>query len=177
MIFTPLPLQGAYLITLDKIGDDRGFFIRNWCKTRFEEQGLTSDFTQFNTSFNTHRHTLRGMHYQQAPFAEIKMVQCVQGRVFDVIVDIRPESDTYLDHVALTLDSEKPQMLYIPQGFAHGFLTLTEQTQLSYYMGAASYQPEAARGFLWSDPALAIPWPAQPEVISERDSKWERLGP
>lgn len=177
MIFKPLPLQGAYLITLDKISDERGHFVRNWCKNSFQAEGLTSDFTQFNTSFNAHRHTLRGMHYQQAPFAEIKMVQCVQGRVFDVIVDLRPESETYLQHLALTLDSAQPQLLYIPQGFAHGFLTLTDQTQLTYYMGAAPYQPEAARGLLWSDPALGIPWPAHPQIISARDQQWERLSP
>lgn len=177
MIFTPLALTGAYLITLDKISDDRGFFVRNWCKTSFEDHGLTSNFTQFNRSFNTHRHTLRGLHYQKEPFGEIKMVQCVQGRVFDVIVDIRPDSATYLHHASFTLDSETPQMLYIPQGFAHGFLTLTDRVELSYYMGEASYHPEAAHGLYWNDPILKIQWPAQPQVISARDKQWERLTP
>ncbi len=176
MKFTPLALSGAYIITLEKIADERGYFLRNWCRETFGKHGLVADFTQFNTSFNRHKHTLRGLHYQVEPFAETKMLQCVQGSIFDVIVDLRPESDTYLQHVSVTLTDETPQLLYIPKGFAHGFLTLSDHVLLTYYMADAVYTPEAARGLRWDDPVLSLDWPAKPQVMSERDRQWKFLG-
>lgn len=175
MICTPLELEGAYLITLAPVEDERGCFVRNWCAKTFQEWGLNTNFTQFNTSLNTHSYTLRGLHYQEPPFGEVKLVQCSQGILFDVIVDLRPDSETYLHHYSHTLRESQPEMLYIPQGFAHGFLTLEENTQVIYYMAESFYEPEAARGLHWKDSLLGIEWPAQPQHISERDQRWESI--
>ncbi len=170
MIFEPLLLSGAFLIRPEPINDNRGFFARAFCREEFAAHGLEQDITQCNISYNEHPATLRGMHYQVEPHGEVKVVRCTQGEIFDVIVDLRPESPTRYQWYAARLSAQNRHMLYIPSGFAHGFQTMTAQSEVFYQMSTL-YVPDAARGIPWNDPDIAIEWPAASRrVISERDA-------
>jgi dTDP-4-dehydrorhamnose 3,5-epimerase len=168
MIFTACRVRDAYLIDLDHKVDERGFFARSYCRNEFAAQGLHPDFVQSNLSFNNRRGTLRGMHYQVRPNEEIKLIRCLTGAIYDVIVDLRPTSPTYKQWIGVELDADKRRMLYSPAGFAHGYLTLADNTEVLYQV-SAFYSPESERGVRWNDPAFNIQWPMQPEVISSRD--------
>jgi dTDP-4-dehydrorhamnose 3,5-epimerase len=168
LIFTETQLKGAYLVEPDRQTDDRGFFARMWCEREFERRGLNARLVQCNISFNGKRGTWRGMHYQVAPHEEAKLVRCTRGSIYDVIVDLRPDSLTFRRHLTVTLSGENRQMLYIPEHFAHGFITLEENTEVFYQM-SAFYSPEHARGFRWNDPSFDIQLPLEVTAISERD--------
>ena len=173
MIFTPLKLYGAYCVDLERHEDDRGFFARAWCAREYEAIGLTPGLVQASVSFNKKNGTLRGMHFQVPPSAEIKIVRCTRGALYDVIVDLRPQSKTFLEWTAVELTAENGRALYIPQGFAHGFQTLANETEIFYQM-SEFYAPECARGFRWNDPAIGIVWPEErARVISVRDREYE----
>jgi dTDP-4-dehydrorhamnose 3,5-epimerase len=171
MRFTETPLAGAFLLDIEPREDDRGFFARTFCRREFEAHGLNPAVAQANTSFNRARGTLRGMHYQLPPAAESKLVRCTSGAVHDVIVDLRPESPTYLRHYGVELTAENRRQLYVPELFAHGFLTLTDGAEVSYQVGEF-YTPGAERGIRWDDPALGIVWPIPVSVISDKDAAW-----
>jgi len=169
--FEPCPLPGAYVIELEPHLDERGFFARTCCEDEFREHGLQTQWPQCNVSFNTRAGTLRGMHWQDPPHAEVKLVRCTAGAVHDVIVDLRPDSPTRLQHFGIDLTAENRLQLYIPEGMAHGFITLQDQTEVFYQMGS-SFVPGAGRGARYNDPAFGIAWPREPEVISERDAQY-----
>ncbi len=171
MIFRETPLPGAYLITAERVEDERGFFARTWCEREFTGRGLDSGLSQCSTSFNRLRGTLRGMHYQAAPHAEAKLVRCTRGRLHDVIIDLRPDGPTYLRHHAVTLSADEPAMLYVPAGCAHGFLTLADATEVLYQV-SVPHVPAAARGIRWNDPTFAVAWPERPRVMSARDREF-----
>jgi dTDP-4-dehydrorhamnose 3,5-epimerase len=171
MKFTPTPLLGAFVIDLEKLEDERGFFARSWCQREFGAQGLDSRLVQCNVSFNLRRGTLRGMHYQVKPFEEAKLIRCTTGSIHDVVVDIRPGSRTFGQHFGLVLSSDNRRMLFVPEGCAHGFLTLSDNTEVFYQM-SQFYSGEHARGFRWNDPLFAIDWPSAVEVISLRDQTY-----
>jgi len=175
MIFTPTNIDGVLIVELEPRGDDRGFFARSFCARTFESEGLTPVTAQTNVSYNRRAGTLRGLHHQHAPAAESKLVRCTRGRVFDVALDVRPTSPTYLQHVATVLDAEQRNALYVPEGFAHGFLTLEDDTELTYQV-SAEYAPQAEDGVRWNDPAISIPWPIEVRVISDKDAAWPLLG-
>ncbi|MCS6297066.1 MAG: dTDP-4-dehydrorhamnose 3,5-epimerase [Nitrospira sp.] len=168
MNFRETTLKGAFTIDLDRVTDERGFFARSWCVKEFEAHGLETKLVQCNVSFNKLRGTLRGMHYQVAPAAEVKVVRCTQGAIHDVIADLRPESPTYKQTFSVLLSADNRRMLYVPQCFAHGFLTLTDDAEVFYQM-SEYYVPECARGFRWDDANFGISWPDQIQVISEKD--------
>jgi dTDP-4-dehydrorhamnose 3,5-epimerase len=176
MVFTETGLNGAFIVDLERLEDDRGFFARSWCRREFEARGLNADLVQCNVSLNRAKGTLRGLHYQAAPHAEVKLVRCTKGAIYDVIVDLRPESDTFLRHFGCALTEDNHRALYIPEGFGHGFLTLCESSEVFYQM-SNFYEPQAARGLRWNDPALGIEWPGQVDVISERDRTYPNLRP
>ena len=171
MRFTATRLAGAFVVDLERHSDERGFFARTWCARELAEVGLRGEFVQGNVSFNRRAGTMRGMHWQADPHAEDKLVRVTAGAVWDVMVDLRPGSPTRGEHVGLRLDAGNRTALYIPKGFAHGFLTLADDTEVAYEM-SAFYVPEAARGARWDDPAFGIDWPDPPgvTVISERDA-------
>lgn len=169
MKFTETRLKGAFLIELEPIADERGFFARSWCQREFEERGLDPALVQCNISFNVRRGTLRGMHYQSAPHAEAKLVRCTRGRIHDVIVDLRAESATYCAWTAYELSAENRKMLFVPAGFAHGFQTLEDDCEVFYQMSAFYHAP-SARGVRWDDPAFNIDWPLRDPVVSARDA-------
>lgn len=168
MIFLETILKDAYIIDLERREDERGFFARSWCRKEFENYGLSSEIAQCNISRNRKKGTLRGMHYQVKPYEEAKFVRCTRGALFDVIVDIRPDSPSYRKHIGVVLSEENCRMLYVPQGFAHGFLTLKDETDI-FYQISEFYVANQASGFRWNDPFFAIPWPAEVTTISERD--------
>lgn len=171
MKFRKLDLDGAYAIDLELFEDNRGFFARSWCKKEFTELGLDAELFQCNISFNKKKGTLRGMHYQVAPSAETKLIRVTRGAICDVIIDLRPSSKTYLKHASIQLTSENRTMLYVPKGFAHGFLTLEDNTEMFYQM-SEYYNAEAQRGVRWNDPAFNIQWPGAVEIIAERDKNY-----
>jgi len=171
MKFTPTPLPGAFVIDLELRRDERGFFARTWCREELAGQGLSTTLAQCSLSFNPHRGTLRGMHYQAPPHGEVKIVRCTRGAVYDVIVALRPSSPAYARWFGIELDAENRRMLYVPEGVAHGFLTLVPQTEVSYQI-SRPYVPQAARGVRWDDPAFGIEWPAPVELVSERDRSY-----
>jgi dTDP-4-dehydrorhamnose 3,5-epimerase len=171
VIFREAGLQGAFVIEPVRSVDDRGYFARTWCQREFAEHGLSERLAQCSLSFNQKKGTLRGMHYQEPPFAEAKLVQCPRGAIYDVIVDIRPSSPTFMKWLSIELSAENHLMLYVPEGFAHGFQTLTDETEV-YYQISEFYAPESARGFRWNDPAFGIRWPASERVISSRDNSY-----
>ena len=175
MIFCETKLRGAFIIDLQKLTDERGFFARSWCRREFVEQGLNPRLVQCNLSYNKSKGTLRGMHLQLPPHAEAKLVRCIRGSVYDVIVDLRRESDTFLQWIASELTDDNYRMHYVPEGCAHGFLTLQDNTEVFYQM-SEYYAPEAGRGVRWDDPALAITWPEPVRVISARDRNYPDLG-
>jgi dTDP-4-dehydrorhamnose 3,5-epimerase len=175
--FRELPLTGAFLIEPERKADERGFFARAWCRAEFEAHGIRHDWPQCNISFNRRRGTLRGLHYQADPFGEAKLVRCTMGAIYDVIVDLRPGSPTQGRWAAAELTAENRRMVYAPAGFAHGFQTLTDNTEVFYQMGAC-YSQEAARGVRWDDPVLAIAWPACPErIVSAGDRNYPGFEP
>jgi dTDP-4-dehydrorhamnose 3,5-epimerase len=174
MIFTELALKGVYLIEPDRREDERGFFARTFCVEEFSARGLDPAIAQCNVSYNRRRGTLRGLHYQTPPYAEAKLVRCTAGAVFDVVVDIRPSSPTFKWWLGVELSAENRKMLYIPEGFAHGFQTLEDHTQLFYQISKV-YVPEAARGIKWDDPTIGIAWPMTPLVVSARDQGYPEL--
>ena len=171
MIFEPTPLDGLLLVRPEKRRDDRGFFARLWCAEEFAAAGLPFAPSQISASYNERAGTLRGMHWQAEPHAEGKLVRAARGRVFDVAVDLRPQSPTRHRWFGAELAEDSHAALFIPPGFAHGFLTLTDKAELIYLIDVP-YRPEAARGARWDDPAFGIAWPAAPTVIAERDRTW-----
>lgn len=171
MRFVELALPGVYRIELDRRHDERGFFARSFCEAELAGAGLHTAFPQGNVSWNRAKHTLRGMHYQAAPHGEVKIVSCTAGAILDVVVDLRRDSPTRLQWLAVELTPASGAQLYIPAGFAHGFFTLTDATEVSYRMGTP-YVAELARGLRWNDPAIGIAWPAPPAVISARDAAY-----
>jgi dTDP-4-dehydrorhamnose 3,5-epimerase len=171
VIFREVALKGAFLVEPATVEDERGFFARTWCFREFEAQGLEMAIAQCSISFNRMEGTLRGMHYQEAPHKEAKLVRCTMGSIYDVIIDLRAESPTYKQYVAEILSAENRKMLYIPEGFAHGFLTLENCTEV-FYQISTFHAPEYARGVRWNDPAFGIPWPSEVRVISERDNNY-----
>jgi dTDP-4-dehydrorhamnose 3,5-epimerase len=168
MTFNETKISGVFEIRLEPKPDERGFFARTWCQKEFESHGLNPKLVQCNISFNTRRGTLRGMHYQVAPYQETKVVCCNRGAIYDVAVDLRPRSRTFKNCVSAVLTAEHRNMLYVPEGCAHGFLTLEDETEVLYQMSEV-YNAESARGVRWDDPAFKIAWPAKVQVISERD--------
>jgi dTDP-4-dehydrorhamnose 3,5-epimerase len=171
MRFEPTKLHGAWLIEAEPAHDQRGFFARTFCIREFEERGLTTRFVQNSTSHSDTRGTLRGMHFQRAPHGEVKVVSCLRGALWDVIIDLRPGSPTYRQWQGFELTEANQRQLYIPEGFAHGFQTLCDGTRASYLI-SAFYVPEAAAGVRYDDPAFAMEWPLPVSVISEKDRRW-----
>jgi dTDP-4-dehydrorhamnose 3,5-epimerase len=171
MIFTPTTLKDACLIDIEKREDARGFFARAWCADEFSQHGLDTTLAQCSISFNHKRGTLRGMHWQAMPHGEVKVVRCTAGAIYDVIVDVRPESPTYKKWIGVELSASNRRMLYIPQGFAHGFQTLADDTEVFYFI-SAFYVPEAARAARYNEPAFAIDWPLPISVIAAKDEAW-----
>jgi dTDP-4-dehydrorhamnose 3,5-epimerase len=168
MKFTPTKISGAYLIEIQQLRDERGFFARSFCTNEFQHQGLESNFGQCSISFTSQLGTIRGMHYQIAPDTETKLVRCTRGAIYDVILDLRPEFPTFRQWVGAELTADNHQMFYIPPGCAHGFQTLVDNTEVFYQM-AGIYIPDAARGVRWNDPAFGIEMPLAVSVINQRD--------
>ena len=172
MIFHKTELRGAFVIDLEKIEDERGFFARAWCMKEFEAQGLTARTVQCNISFNKTRGTTRGMHYQIAPYEETKLVRCMAGSIYDVIIDLRSESETYRRWFGVELTAANRRMLFVPEGFAHGFQTLEDNTEVFYHV-SEFYTPKAEQGLRWNDPAFGIEWPTMEGLtISDKDRNW-----
>ena len=172
MKFTETKLEGAYLIGPDCLEDERGFFARTFCQEEFKKHGLSLNIVQCNVSFNKKKGTLRGMHYQVAPCEEAKVVSCIRGAIYDVILDLRQDSPTYYQWFAMELSAENYKMLYVPGGFAHGFQTLTDECFLQYFM-FEFYSPEHASGVRWNDPFFNISWPIKnPTMVSKNDQNW-----
>jgi dTDP-4-dehydrorhamnose 3,5-epimerase len=174
MIFTELPLSGAYLIEMQRLTDERGFFARSYCAEEFSERGLGPELRQCSVSYNARKGTLRGMHYQSAPHEEHKLVRCTAGAIFDVVVDLRDSSPTYRRWCAAELSAENRSSVFVPPGCAHGFVTLTDHTEV-YYMISVAHAPEFSGGVRWNDPAFGIEWPFAPAVISARDASYPLL--
>jgi dTDP-4-dehydrorhamnose 3,5-epimerase len=176
MIFTETKLPGAYLVDIEPRTDERGFFARMFCANEFAERQLNSAVPQVNISFNYTKGTLRGMHYQVPPAAETKLVRCLRGAIYDVIIDLRPDSPTFLQHIGVELTAETRTALYIPQLFAHGFQTLADDTEVLYLMGEF-YTPGYDRGLRYDDPAFKIAWPLPVTIIAEKDKNWPLFNP
>ena len=174
MIFQKTRLLGAYVIEPERLDDERGFFARTYCDREFADHGITFTCVQSNISYNRQKGTLRGMHYQLKPHAEAKLVRCTMGAIYDVIVDLRPGSPTYAQWIAAELTADNRKMLFVPEGFAHGFQSLVDNTETSYLMSAA-YVAGSSAGILWSDPKLGIEWPLAHPIMSERDRALPRL--
>jgi dTDP-4-dehydrorhamnose 3,5-epimerase len=176
MIFVETPLANAYVVEPERLADERGFFARIFEPLEFEAYGLNPNVKQSSLSFNPRKGTLRGMHFQHPPFAEAKLVRCTRGAVHDVIIDLRRESKTYLGHLGVELDAESRRMLYVPEGFAHGFLTMTDDAEVTYQI-SARYSPDHASGVRWNDPAFGIEWPGPVVLINERDRSYPDYRP
>jgi dTDP-4-dehydrorhamnose 3,5-epimerase len=170
MIFKELKIKGAYLIDLEKREDDRGFFARSFCSRDFQEHGLSGQIQQSNISYNKKAGTLRGMHYQVPPYAESKLIRCIFGSIYDVAIDLRPESPTFKQWVGVKLNAASRQIIYVPEGVAHGFQTLSDHTEV-FYEVSAPYSLDAERGIRWNDPAFDIKWPVPVRVISNKDMR------
>jgi dTDP-4-dehydrorhamnose 3,5-epimerase len=171
VIFRETELKNAYIIELEKREDERGFFARTWCKNEFESHKLNPVVVQSNVSFNKKKGTLRGMHYQSAPYEEAKLIRCTRGSLYDVIIDLRPDSPTYMKWLGVELTEDNYTMLYVPEGFAHGFQTLVDNTEAVYQVSQV-YSPGYEGGVRYDDPSFAIKWPLKVEVISEKDKSW-----
>lgn len=176
MKFLPTQLKDAWLIEAEPHGDERGFFARTMCDREFAAMGMLADFVQMNMSYSARKGTLRGLHYQQAPFAEAKLIRCISGAIWDVIVDLRGGSDTYMKHQGFELSASNRRQLYVPPGFAHSFLTLEDEVEVLYPV-TAHYTPAAESGLRFDDPALAIEWPLLITTVSDKDMGWPRLEP
>ena len=174
MLFTKTKLEGVFIIEPELIEDERGFFACSWSQSEFQQQGLNPRFVQSNISFNKKRGTLRGLHFQEKPHEETKLVRCTRGAMYDVAIDIRPDSPARYQWSAVELTADNRRMLYIPEGFAHGYQTLTDDTEISYQM-SEFYHPESARGLRWDDPALGIEWPLPVAVMSKRDTEFDLI--
>jgi len=172
MKFYETKLKGAYIIEIEKLEDERGFFARTWDFEEFSKIGLNNDISQCSISFNLKKGTLRGLHYQIEPFSEIKIISCIRGKIFDVIVDLRKDSATFKQWTNFEISQNDYKFVYIPKGFAHGFQTLEENTIISYQI-SQSYKPEYARGIRWDDKTFNIKWPISQPVISEKDRSWK----
>lgn len=172
MIFTETELGGSFIIDVNRLGDNRGFFARSFCQHEFEKHGLKPVIAQANVAFNATKGTLRGMHFQFPPKAETKLVRCTRGAILDIIVDLRPESATYLHHVAVELNADNHRALYVPERFAHGYQVLEDGTETSYQVGEF-YSPENEGGLMYNDPKLGLTWPLPVQEMSEKDSKWK----
>jgi dTDP-4-dehydrorhamnose 3,5-epimerase len=175
MEFTETKLKGAFVVSMKKIQDDRGFFARAWCREEFAAHGLNPDMVQLNVGYSHVKGTLRGLHFQQAPHAEAKFVRCTSGAIYDVIVDLRPDSPTWRQWFGLELSAENRLMLYAPEGFAHGYQALTDMAEI-YYMTSAPYAAQSARGVRYNDPAFGVLWPLPVSVISQPDQNWPDYG-
>jgi dTDP-4-dehydrorhamnose 3,5-epimerase len=171
MIFNPTEIPGACIVELEKRADARGFFARGWCSHEFRDHDLPNHFVQMNISMNGRKHTLRGFHYQVAPHREDKLLRCVRGAVYDVMLDLRPDSPTFMCHIAVELSAANYRMLLVPKGCANAFLTLADETEVTYLV-SEFYTPAAERGVRWNDPVFGISWPAEPAVISDKDRGW-----
>jgi dTDP-4-dehydrorhamnose 3,5-epimerase len=171
MQFTPLRLAGAFLVDLAPIDDERGFFALTWAPSAFTRLGLDPGVVQCNLSWNRRKGTLRGMHFQVDPFSEVKLIRCTRGALFDVIVDLRPDSPTFRQWISAELTADNRRALYVPRGFAHGYLTLTDDVE-AYYHVSTAFSPEHAQGVRWNDPAFGIEWPFEPAVVSGKDRAW-----
>ncbi len=171
MNFIRTELNDAYIIDLNRLEDERGFFARTFCVKEFEQHGIDYPVAQANVSYNYQKHTLRGMHYQKKPYSEDKLVRCTRGSIFDAIIDVRPESSTHMKWTGVELNEQNHRMLYVPKGFAHGFITLKDNTEVIYQV-SEFYKPGAEQGIRWDDAAFMIEWPAEPEIISEKDQNW-----
>jgi dTDP-4-dehydrorhamnose 3,5-epimerase len=174
MKFTPTPLAGAWVIDIERHADDRGFFARTFCTDEFSTRGITFTAVQCNISHNARQGTLRGMHFQKPPYEEPKLVSCAAGAVYDVVIDIRPTSPTYAQWFGVELSAANHAMVFIPGGFAHGFIALTDNADVAYMMGAR-YSESAASGIRFDDPAIGIVWPIVPTIISDRDRAYSRF--
>lgn len=175
MHFTETPLAGAWIVELDKKEDDRGFFARAFCQREFDEHGIASTVRQANISLSSAKGTVRGMHFQYPPATENKFIRCISGALVDIIVDVRPESPTFLQHTAVELSAGNRRAFVVPPRFAHGFMTLTEDTEVLYLV-SEFYTPAEEGGLRWNDPALGIEWPGDVSVISDKDATWPDLG-
>jgi len=176
MIFIETPLKAAFIIEPEKIEDERGFFARTWCQREFEKKGIASKFVQCSFSYSKKKGTLRGMHYQISPFEECKLVRCTTGAIFDVIIDLRPKSPTFTQHFEVALTARNYRMLYIPKGFAHGFQTLEDHSEV-YYQMSEFYAPQSSIGVRWNDPSFGIQWPVEDLTISKRDQEYPDFMP
>jgi len=174
MKFIETQLKGAYIIELEKLQDERGYFARTWCQREFQENRLDAALVQCNVSYNPKRGTLRGMHYQDPPYAETKLVRCTRGAIYDVIVDLRPDSRTYLQWISFELTPDNGRMMYVPKGFAHGFQTLEDHSMV-FYQVSEYYARTHCRGVSWNDPLLNISWPCEVSVISAQDKGWGEI--
>lgn len=168
MVFQKTKLAGVFEICVEPKRDERGFFARSWCQREFEAHGLNTQLVQCNISFNARKGTLRGMHYQAAPYPETKLIRCISGAIYDVVIDLRPDSPTFTHWIGVELTHTARNMIYVPEGCAHGFLTLEDEAEVTYQM-SEFYHPELSRGVRWDDPAFQVVWPAKVDVISERD--------
>ncbi len=168
MLFTETKLSGAYLVEIKKLEDERGFFGRAWCQHEFEEHGLKAVIRQINTSYSIKKGTIRGMHFQADPYQEAKFIRCTRGRIFDVIIDLRPASPTFMQWTGHELSEDNYQMMYVPENFAHGFVTLQDHCEV-YYPTTEFYTPGSERGIRYNDPAFNIIWPVKVEIVSEKD--------
>jgi dTDP-4-dehydrorhamnose 3,5-epimerase len=176
MKFIETPLKGAYLIELEKRGDNRGFFARFFCENEFSQQGLVNRFVQINNSLTAKKGTLRGMHYQLQPDAEVKVVRCIKGALYDAILDLRPDSPTFGKSFGAELNEENRTMMYVPKGFAHGFVTLADDTE-ALYLVSSFYAPSLEKGIRYNDPRFAMNWPVMPTEVSEKDGQWPDFDP
>ncbi len=177
MRFTETLVTGAYVVEPEPRGDERGFFARLWCQAEFAERGLDATFVQCNSSFSPGRGTLRGLHYQMSPFQDVKLIRCIKGAVFDVLVDLRRDSATYLRWFGIELSEQNRKMVYVPAECAHGYLTLEENSEVIYPV-SQFYRPEAERGIRWNDPLFGIEWPLQgARTISAKDQAWPDYTP
>ena len=171
MRFTPTPVAGAFIVDLEQRQDERGFFARVWCQKELEAHGLSARFVQCNSSFSRQRGTMRGLHYQTAPYGEAKLVGCIRGRIFDVVVDTRPDSATYLQAYGAELTEQNRSMMYVPEGCAHGYLTLADDCEVVYPV-TEFYHPAAEAGLRWNDPIVTVEWPERPLIVSLTDLAW-----
>ena len=171
MIFKETPLAGAYVVDLKRLEDPRGFFARAFCADEFKAHGMVPDVLQANLSWNEKRGTLRGMHYQLAPYQETKFIRCVRGSLYDIIIDLRPDSPTFGKSFGIELTADNRTALFVPRDFAHGFITLQDDTE-AIYMVSQTYQPGSEAGIRWNDPGFKLSWPMEPVVISDKDANW-----
>ncbi len=171
MKFEKTKLEGAYIVDLNLLQDDRGFFSRIFCRKEFEQHGLIPDIMQGNMSWNKTKGTLRGMHYQHDPYQETKFIRCTRGAIYDVIIDLRKDSPTYKQHIGVELTADNRRALFVPKDFAHGFITLQDDTEV-FYLVSQSYQPGSEGGIRWDDPQFQIQWPLSPSCISPKDASW-----